>query len=311
MSGTPGLAEHADGEVRARANRIRSDVEPAIQPPHDVHQTDGVHVKYCRRVRIVSLLGRIAGHAKNVVQADRRSSQQIRLNRKQIAVAAGVMQNRVDPGVLLNLDAEALPAHSRRGLRRIVHIDGVHAQPRQRLRAPSISFEQSMPRGGTISTMVMKLAARRSTSRSASVAPSGAGGVSLLSAGAAPPTSTCVCLVESANGRAHGPNVIRRSAAAAAHQSARRRRSLCAQSWPCIPANTDRCCGPRLRAACRHWAWPPAAAWSPRASPRSQSAPWLARWSSSLRPRRLPTPSAAPQPAPAKTRRGIRSRRRP
>ena len=66
------------------------------------------------------------------------------------------MQNRLDPGVLLNLDAEALPAHPRRGLRRIVDVDRVDAQPRQ-LRAPSISFEQSMPLGGTISTTVTNL----------------------------------------------------------------------------------------------------------------------------------------------------------
>ena len=57
-------------------------------------------------------------------------------------------------------------------------------------------------------------------------------------------------------------------------QSAPRRRWPCAQSWPCTPASRDRYCGLRRRAACRHWAWPPAAAWWPRAWPRWRSAPW-------------------------------------
>ena len=51
------------------------------------------------------------------------------------AVAAGVMQNRLDAGVLLNLDAEALRAHARRGARRVGHVDGVDAELRQQSRA--------------------------------------------------------------------------------------------------------------------------------------------------------------------------------
>jgi hypothetical protein len=108
---------------------------PWFKAAHDVDQTDGVHVKDCGGVRIVAQLGRVAGEAQNVVQADGRSSQQVRLNRKQIAVAAGVMQNRLNAGVLLNLDAEALRAHAGRGARRVGHVDGVHAELRQQLRA--------------------------------------------------------------------------------------------------------------------------------------------------------------------------------
>ena len=66
---------------------------------------------------------------------------------EQIAVAAGVMENRFNAGVLLNLDAQALRAHAGRGARRVGHVDGVDAELRQQLRAPSISLVQSMPLG--------------------------------------------------------------------------------------------------------------------------------------------------------------------
>ncbi len=78
--GHAGIGSNADGEVGAGANRVRSDVQAVIQPPHDVDQSDGIHVKHCSRVRIIAQLGRIAGEAENVVQPDRRSAQQIRLD---------------------------------------------------------------------------------------------------------------------------------------------------------------------------------------------------------------------------------------
>ncbi len=106
-----------------------------IEAAHDVDQTDGVDVKHCSRIRIVSQLGRIAGEAEDVAQADGRSAQQVGLDAENVAVAAGVMQNRLDAGVLLNLDAEALRAHAGRGARRVGHVDGVHAELRQQARA--------------------------------------------------------------------------------------------------------------------------------------------------------------------------------
>ena len=61
----------------------------------------------------------------------------------------------------------------------------------------------------------------------------------------------------------------------------------------------------------RHWAWPPGAAWWPRAWLRWRSAPSSGRWSSSRRWRPRPTPSAEPQPAAARSRRGSCFRRPP
>ncbi len=59
------------------------------------------------------------------------AAEQVRLDGEQIAVAAGVMQDGLDAGVLLNLDAEALRAHAGRGARRVGDVDGMHAKLRE------------------------------------------------------------------------------------------------------------------------------------------------------------------------------------
>ena len=115
--GHAGVGGHADGEVGAGADGVGADVEAVIEPAHDVDQADGIDVKDSGGVRIVAQLGRVAGEAEDVVQADGRGAQQVRLDAENVAVAAGVMENRLDAGVLLNLDAEALRAHAGRGAR--------------------------------------------------------------------------------------------------------------------------------------------------------------------------------------------------
>ena len=70
-----------------------------------------------------------------MLQADGRSAEQVGLDAEHVAVATGVVQDRLDAGVLLNLDAEALRAHARRGAGRIGHVDGVHAELGEQPRA--------------------------------------------------------------------------------------------------------------------------------------------------------------------------------
>ena len=131
MSGTPGLAATPMVKLVQAPMELEPMSSPWLRRLHDVDQADGVHVKYRSRVRIVAQLGRIAGEAEDVVQADGRGSEQVRLDGEDVAVAAGVMQDRLDPGVLLNLDAEALRAHAGRGAGRVGHVDGVDAELRQ------------------------------------------------------------------------------------------------------------------------------------------------------------------------------------
>ena len=82
-------------------------------------------------IRIVAELGRIASEAENVFEADRRCAEQVRLDAQHVSIAACVMQDRLDAGVLLNLDAEALRAHAGRRAGRVGHVDGVYAELRE------------------------------------------------------------------------------------------------------------------------------------------------------------------------------------
>ena len=56
---------------------LDADVESVIEAAHDVDQADGVHVKDRGGVRIVAQLGRVAGEAEDVVEADGRGAQQV------------------------------------------------------------------------------------------------------------------------------------------------------------------------------------------------------------------------------------------
>ena len=106
---------------------------------------------------IVAQLRRVAGKAENVLEPDRGGAQQVGLDAQNIAVAAGIVQQGLDAGLLLDLDAEALRAHPRRGARRVGNIDHMDAGSASSL-APSSSLPQAIPLGGTISTMVTNLA---------------------------------------------------------------------------------------------------------------------------------------------------------
>ena len=106
-----------------------------VQPVHNIHQPDGVHIIDSGRVRIIAELGRVAGEAENIFEPDRRGAQQIALNAEHVSVAAGVVQEGLDPGLLLDLNAEALRAHAGRSARRVGHVDGVNTQVGHLLRA--------------------------------------------------------------------------------------------------------------------------------------------------------------------------------
>src|SRR6185437_11226331 len=110
-----GIGSDGDGEVGARADGVGPDIETVIQAVHHVDETDGVHVKHSSRVRIIAHLRRIAGEAEYVAQPDRRRAQQIGLDGNDVSVAAGVMQNGFNSGMLLNLNAETLGAQTGRG----------------------------------------------------------------------------------------------------------------------------------------------------------------------------------------------------
>src|SRR5216683_4020953 len=130
-----GVRRDGDGETCRFADGVLADVEPVVQVVNDVHQADRVDIEYRRCVWIVAQLRRVSGEAENVLQPNRRRAQQITLNTQHIPVPAGVMQNRLDSHVLLDLHTQALRAHPCAGTRGVRHIDCIHSQPVQHLRA--------------------------------------------------------------------------------------------------------------------------------------------------------------------------------
>jgi len=125
------------------------------------------------------------------VQSDGRSAQQVGLDGEYIAVAAGVMENRLDGSMLLNLDADALRAHAGRGVRRVGHIDGVDAELGEHPRSLDLLRAVDAARRNNLNQGYETASAIKAPTRER--APSGAGGVSLFNAGDAPELSTSAC----------------------------------------------------------------------------------------------------------------------
>jgi len=82
-----------------------------VQPRDDVGQANGVDVEHQRRVRVVTALAGIAGEQDQVADADRVRAQQIRLNSEQVAVAAGILQRRLEARRLLDEHRQRERAH--------------------------------------------------------------------------------------------------------------------------------------------------------------------------------------------------------
>ena len=126
------------------------------------------------------------------------------------------MENRLDVGMLLNLNAETLRAHARRGAGRVGHIDGVDAQLRQDARALDLLPAIDSARGNDLDQRneaalghqraEVGARAQRLRRRFGVQFRRGAGD---FDAG---------LRVNGAHGRAHGANVVGRGAAAAAHE---------------------------------------------------------------------------------------------
>ena len=68
---------------------------------NNIDQADGIDIKDSGGIGIAAHLRRIAGDANQITNADRRRAQQVRLNAEYVAIAAGVVQNGFDPGLLL------------------------------------------------------------------------------------------------------------------------------------------------------------------------------------------------------------------
>jgi len=148
------------------------------------------------------------------VQSDGGGSEQIGLNGQNIAVAAGVMKDGFDGGVLLDLDAEALRAHTGRGARRIGDIDGIDAEAGEEARA--VDFPGTVNALGARFDEGDEFAVFDARSDEGTAAERCRRRFGIQN-GRCTGAFDAALRIDGAHGRAHGANVIRRGSAAAAH----------------------------------------------------------------------------------------------
>ena len=133
--GRGGIHADADDELRRLADRISAGIEPAIEPRHEIGESDAVDVEDRRRLGIGPHLRWIPGDDEQVPDSRRRGAEQIGQHAEEIAVAAGVVHHRLEPHLALDHDRREQRAHPALGPRSIRDVDGVHAR---RLELPGL-----------------------------------------------------------------------------------------------------------------------------------------------------------------------------
>ena len=101
---------------------------PGVQALEHVHEADGVHVEDGRGLGIGPQLRRIAGDRQDVAQAQARGAQQVALHAQQVPVPAGVVEDGLEPHLLLDDERRGQGGHAGHGPGAVGHVDGVHAQ---------------------------------------------------------------------------------------------------------------------------------------------------------------------------------------
>ena len=154
-----GRVHHHAGQQRRRlANRLPRHVEAVIEPAHHVGEADRVDVEDRRGIGVVADLAHVAGDAEQVAHAHRVRAEQVRLDAEQVAVAARILEQRLDAGLLADEGGQRQRADARAAAGRVRHEHQVDAC-RPASRAAATASAVACPRGGTSSTPVTKVPA--------------------------------------------------------------------------------------------------------------------------------------------------------
>ena len=127
-----GLHAHPHDVSRRYPDGVSPGIEAVVEVAHQVGEADGVDVEDGRGIGIRPHLGRIAGHQQDVPQPERRCAEQVAQHAEQVAVAAGVVRDRLDAEFLLEQDACQHRAHAALRARTVRDIDGVDPGVTQR-----------------------------------------------------------------------------------------------------------------------------------------------------------------------------------
>ena len=142
----------ADVDAQGGPDQVPREVAAVVQVVHDPDEPDRVHVVDRGGVRVVAELGRVAGDGQDVAEPERVGAEQVRLDPQQVPVAAGVVEDRLDPDLRLEQHAERLRAHARGGARTVRDVDRVDLVLLAVLRALQDDGRDRRPSGGSSST---------------------------------------------------------------------------------------------------------------------------------------------------------------
>src|SRR5439155_16526842 len=114
-----------DGEVRRLANRRAKPVVALVETLQDLDQADRVDVPNAGRRRVVADAWRIAGERDDVANTERVRADQLRLERHQVLVAGGEVDQGVDANLLPDHERQRERAHADPRHRAVTDVDGV------------------------------------------------------------------------------------------------------------------------------------------------------------------------------------------
>src|SRR2546430_2227152 len=117
-----------DREVRRLANRRAKPVVALVETLQDLDQADRVDVPNAGRRRVVADAWRIAGERDDVANTERVRGDQLRLERHQVLVAGGEVDQGVDANLLPDHERQRERAHADPRHRAVTDIDGVGAR---------------------------------------------------------------------------------------------------------------------------------------------------------------------------------------
>ncbi len=163
----------------AAVQRVAGQVVPGVEGGGDAHQADGVDVEDPGGGRVVTLARRVAGQGQDGPHAQCPGPEQLRLEPQQVPVAAGEVEDRLDPAALLDDGRQGDGAHAHAGHGRVGDVDRVD-RAGQRPGLLEDGRSRSGPLGGSSSTVTTKRRPSRAV-RSASSWPCAGPAYSLTS----------------------------------------------------------------------------------------------------------------------------------
>ena len=121
-----GVHPHPGEKGGGIADPFVSHIDAMVQVMDQMHQADGIDIKYGRCLRIVPDHGRIPRDGQDIAYAHGSGPQQVRLHAQQVPVPAGIMQHRFDAYLVLQQNGQGQPGHPGRGTGSVRNIDGIH-----------------------------------------------------------------------------------------------------------------------------------------------------------------------------------------